>query len=522
MKQSIDFLIDVSNNMEGRMAVAKEVLKQELIPALRDSDNFGVRTFLSLFGSPVIINTFDMGANSKSEFIEKVESLPEPNQGTPLSGVVKASLKDFQNISDSKKIIVLVTAGEETDGSDYAFDVQAEAPKDVQINIVGIGMTNDGLAKAQKVASLTGGVSVNIPESDYNNSFAIQRAVASIVEILQGKAVANVEVKEEAKPEVKEEVKVEEVKAEVKVEPQPVVETKPLVGEKPVEKTEKKEKPVKTKKSEKVNLDEFKTKSVKVEIPDVPTDFKSVDNATLTNEMESTNAKIAELLKSNISTLTKALEAQGGAQNEIAELKEAQKKQTNTINELQEAIADAQVNIDKLKSIVADKEEEIEALNSNKEDLMVTIQQWQDRDRNVIIDLDAKEREATSRASEQILYDFLEKKYPGRVKWCNQTNKATKGYDFEITGYENKETEYFIACKGAKDDRKIFFLSEEEWDACLNNSLNYQVYLVRDVANTPKIILIDNLIGWITCGKVRPCAEKNEKVKAGHVMLTLV
>ncbi len=516
MKQSIDFLIDVSNNMEGRMAVAKEILKQELIPALRDSDDFGVRTFLSLFGSPVIINTFDMGANSKSEFIGKVDSLPEPNQGTPLSGVVKASLKDFKGISDSKKIIVLVTAGEETDGSDYAFDIQAEAPEDVQINIVGIGMTNDGLAKAQKVASLTGGVSVNIPESDYGNSFAIQNAVASVVEILQGKAVANVEVKEEAKPEVK------EVKAEVKVEPQPVVETKPLVEEKPVEKKEKKEKTVKTKKTEKVNLDEFKTKSVKVEIPDIPSDFKSVDNATLTNEMESTNAKIAELLKSNISTLTKALEAQGGAQNEIAELKEAQKKQVSTINELQEAIADAQVNIDKLKSIVADKEEEIEALNSNKEDLMVTIQQWQDRDRNVIIDLDAKEREATSRASEEILFEFLEKKYPGRVKWCNQNNKATKGYDFEITGFENKETEYFIACKGAKDDRKIFFLSEEEWDACLSNSLNYQVYLVRDVATTPKIVLIDNLIGWITCGKVRPCAEKNEKVKAGHVMLTLV
>jgi len=122
----------------------------------------------------------------------------------------------------------------------------------------------------------------------------------------------------------------------------------------------------------------------------------------------------------------------------------------------------------------------------------------------------------------EILFDFLEKKYPGRVKWCNQNNKATKGYDFEITGFENKETEYFIACKGAKDNRKIFFLSEEEWNACLSNSLNYQVYLVRDVANAPKIVLIDNLIGWITCGKVRPCAEKNEKVKAGHVMLTLV
>ncbi len=522
MKQSIDFLIDVSNNMEGRMAVAKDVLKQELIPALRNSDDFGVRTFLSLFGSPVIINTFDMGANNKSEFIEKVDSLPEPNQGTPLSGVVKASLKDFKNISDSKKIIILITAGEETDGSDYAFDVQTEAPEDVQINIVGIGMSDEGLTKAQKVASLTGGVSVNILESDYGNNFAIQNAVASVVEILQGKGSEKKEITEEVKLEDKPETKVA-VKTEVKIDPQPITETK-LTEEKEqkVEKTEKTGKTVKAKKTEKVNLDEFKTKHIEVEVPVVSEDFKSVNDATLINEMESTNAKIGELLKANISTLTKALEAQGGAQNEIAELKKAQKKQVDAISQLQEAIADAQTTIDKLKSIVADKEEEIEALNSNKEDLMVTIQQWQDRDRNVIIDLDAKEREATSRASEEILFDFLEKKYPGRVKWCNQNNKATKGYDFEITGFENKETEYFIACKGAKDNRKIFFLSEEEWNACLSNSLNYQVYLVRDVANAPKIVLIDNLIGWITCGKVRPCAEKNEKVKAGHVMLTLV
>lgn len=75
--------------------------------------------------------------------------------------------------------------------------------------------------------------------------------------------------------------------------------------------------------------------------------------------------------------------------------------------------------------------------------------------------------------------------------------------------------------RSAKDDTKTFFLTEKEWEMCLNNNLNYQVYLVRNVDTNPKIIWIENLIGWMMNGKVRPGALRNEKVKAGQVMLTL-
>jgi hypothetical protein len=314
-----------------------------------------------------------------------------------------------------------------------------------------------------------------------------------------------------------------------------MVEEAPLSYEAPVEalqeETIQEEEPVKVEEEKiavesvpepkKVNLDDFDVKSVEVKVKKVEhIEGEEFDAVGLITEH---NKSISEVLDENVKLVKKVLQNGANVIKENEALREAEAANLATIEQLKKTLDEANEKIEGLKSLIGDKEEEIAALNNNKKDLMVTISQWQERDRNVIIDLDAKEREATSRASEEFLNDFLQTKYPGRVKWCNQDGKETQGYDFEITGYENRETEYFIACKGAKDDRKTFFLSEKEWNTCLNNNLNYQVYLIRNVGEEkPKIILIDNLIAWITSGKVRPGASKNEKVKAGQVMLTLV
>jgi hypothetical protein len=103
----------------------------------------------------------------------------------------------------------------------------------------------------------------------------------------------------------------------------------------------------------------------------------------------------------------------------------------------------------------------------------------------------------------------------------NESEKNSVGYDFEIVDFENNVTEYYIACKGSKENNRTFFLTEKEWDKCLENNLNYQVYLVQNIENKPKVTLIENVIGWIMSGKIRPGATKNEKVKAGQIMLSL-
>jgi hypothetical protein len=515
MKQAIDFLIDISDKMDGKLSVTENVLVNELIPNLRNEDNFGVRTFLSVLGNPIIIKSIDMGENAKSDFIQKATSLPIPNGGTPLSAVVEESLECFDAVEADRKQIILITAGEETDGGDYEMRVDL-AQSGVMVNIVGIGMREQDLQIAQRVAEKTNGVCCNISPEDFDNVLAIRNILNPLIDLLEGKGVAT-------------------PKKEEKKEEAPMVEEAPLSYEAPAEalqeETIQEEEPVKVEEEKiavesvpepkKMNLDDCDVKSVEVKVKKVEhIEGEEFDAVGLITEH---NKSISEVLDENVKLVKKVLQNGANVIKENEALREAETANLATIEQLKKTLDEANEKIEGLKSLIGDKEEEIAALNNNKKDLMVTISQWQERDRNVIIDLDAKEREATSRASEEFLNDFLQTKYPGRVKWCNQDGKETQGYDFEITGYENRETEYFIACKGAKDDRKTFFLSEKEWNTCLNNNLNYQVYLIRNVGEEkPKIILIDNLIAWITSGKVRPGASKNEKVKAGQVMLTLV
>ncbi len=515
MKQAIDFLIDISDKMDKKLSITQKVLTEELIPNLRDSDITGMRTFLSIVHNPIIINSLDLASNSKADFMQKASSLPIPNGGTPLADVVKESREGLAKVDADKKCIVLITAGEETEGGNYMADAE-RAGKDVQVNIIGIGMRDEDITKAQSVAKASGGFCCNIPAEKFADNAAIREAVSPIVDVLKGLAASPAP---EPKPQPA---------PAPEPEPEPVaakVESKPAPAAEPVKKEEPKaaataSTPEPAKKAPTPTLSKVDTAPIEGVCVGNSCSTAAIDNAL--PKMKENQKAIAELLDKNIEILRQTTAASDDLKKENADLRKAESKNLETIQKLNDKVNEAGDTIEKLKAIITDKDEEISALNINKKDLMVTISQWQERDRNVIIDLDAKEREETSRASEEILFEFLEKKYPGRVKWCNQNKKDAKGYDFEITGYENNETEYFIACKGAKDDKKTFFLTQKEWNACLENSLNYQVYLIRNVGGKPKIILVDNLIGWLTTGKVMPGALKNEKVKAGQVMLTLV
>lgn len=537
MKHAFDFLIDISDKMENKLAVTQKVLSSNIIPNLDSSDDFGMRTFLSVLGNPIIINSLDLGNNAKADFLQKAENLPIPNGGTPISAVIKESVNDFGKNKSDDKHIILVTAGEETDGGHYAIELDLHKP-DVQVNIIGIGMTKQASEDATKATNATNGVFVNIPESDYNDNASISNILSPIIDILKGLATpkhttkaANQQVnptENKAKTNI-EEKKVEEKKEEsIQTEPQfepmeiEIENSNSQVCDEPRTQPQQEEtisETIEAPISKPTNLNQFTTQKVNVKV--AKCEAKEIEDFDLLAQISQINAEISNLLKKNTDSVLKSKQLEDKLKSEIKDLRSAGKENANSIQQLDEALSTANSTIDKLKSIIADKEEEITALNNNKKDLMVNLRQWQERDRNVIIDVDAKERDAVSKASEKMLFTFLEKKYPNRVKWCNQNGKDTKGYDFEIVGYQDNETEYFIACKGAKDNRKTFFLTEKEWNKCLEQNLKYQVYLIRDVDSKPKILLIDNLMGWIQSGKVRPGASKNEKVKAGQVMLTL-
>lgn len=525
MKQVTDFLIDNSDKMDKKLSVTQKVLTDEIAPKFDFSHTFGMRTFKSICGSPIIIKSLDLAEpNTKDDFIKKATSLPLASGGSPITATVKESLESLAKIDADRKKILLITAGEDTDGGVLEYEVEKRASI-AQINIIGVGMKDSDLRAAQKVAQLTNGICCNIPADKINDTSAIRETIAPVVEALLKEAPAaapQVHV-EQAKPVVEEKkiTPIIEIKQDVQEEAPKMAAfvQKPQPAQAATEKREERQEPVK-KQEVVISNKDFAKETNAIKIATVETHVED-DKFDAVSALKSANEKISELLQSNMNTLQHVLKNGESTRKENEQLRAAEQQNQNSIQQLRKTIQEANNTIQQLKQVVSDKNAEIEALNANKNDLQVTINQWIERDKKVVIDLDSNARQATSAASEKILFDYLGKKYPNRVKWCNEKTKETKGFDFEIIDYENNVTECYIACKGAKDDTKTFFLTEKEWEMCLNNNLNYQVYLVRNVDTNPKIIWIENLIGWMMNGKVRPGALRNEKVKAGQVMLTL-
>ena len=98
MKNAIDFLIDISDKMDKKLTITQTILQNEIIPYLNFDENIGMRTFLSVVKNPIVINSLDMGLNTKSDFMQKAGSLPFPNGGSPIGYTIKESLKSLRNV----------------------------------------------------------------------------------------------------------------------------------------------------------------------------------------------------------------------------------------------------------------------------------------------------------------------------------------------------------------------------------------------------------------------------------------
>lgn len=139
-------------------------------------------------------------------------------------------------------------------------------------------------------------------------------------------------------------------------------------------------------------------------------------------------------------------------------------------------------------------------------------------DKAVVIEEDSELNAEIADKSRAIVMQLLQSKYPERVKSVNNTEK---GYDFQVW-LDNESVEYRIACKGLLDEQQTFCMARKEWEVCMKNNRNYQVYLINNMSSQPTVTIIDNLMGWLLKGKIVPCAPKNKKVKADTVTLTIV
>lgn len=130
--------------------------------------------------------------------------------------------------------------------------------------------------------------------------------------------------------------------------------------------------------------------------------------------------------------------------------------------------------------------------------------------------------------SERYLFYLLKDVYE-KVKWLNYNEsddcfvESWANHDFEILDSDGN-VKHYIDCKGTPQQKRTFYLTNNEWSFfldCIKNDKNYQIYRVFDIENQPNHILIDNLWAWIEQGKVVPYLTATETIKGGRVFLTL-
>jgi len=136
-------------------------------------------------------------------------------------------------------------------------------------------------------------------------------------------------------------------------------------------------------------------------------------------------------------------------------------------------------------------------------------------------DEDPIENEKIRKASEEYLFEILNKKYPDRVKWLNQTGESNEDHDFEILELDGATIEYYIECKGTPKNKPTFYLTKNEWRLFLNHTKNYQIYFVRNSFKNPNHIFIDNVLDWLLKGKIVPYLVEREVIKEERVFLTI-
>lgn len=441
MATATDFLMDISDNISGKQKMVKRLFSDEIVPSLNFSEPIGLRTFLSVVGSPIIISSLDMGLNSMSDFNKKIDGLPWPNGGAPLAKTVNKSVSDFENIDADDKIVVLVTGGSDNfryEMGDVAYEINKAEGK-VRLVVLGINLSENDEKDAISSIEKCNGAFCNIKMNDDNyERFEAKAQLETFFNALKGKPAAP-KVQEPAKNIVKETPKVEPVKIEFSA-PTITVSEKKTAAEPQFE----------------------SIKPIEVKPAEIPNESESADEIDVFDVLAKNNEAIKACLLNNV----------------------------EAFNLLSARLDSANAKIDKL---IAD-------------------------DKAVVIEEDSELNAEIADKSRAIVMQLLQSKYPERVKSVNNTEK---GYDFQVW-LDNESVEYRIACKGLLDEQQTFCMARKEWEVCMKNNRNYQVYLINNMSSQPTVTIIDNLMGWLLKGKIVPCAPKNKKVKADTVTLTIV
>jgi len=174
---SILIILDASSSMseridgEMKIDIAKDVI-YDLLANVPDNMIVGMRTFSGCGNSPVIAPIGPLDRAGLREEIAKIV----PRSRTPIAYALEQAKDDFSRIA-GKKLILLVTDGEETCGGDpvEAAEGLIAAGYDLRIQVVGFDIGQDSSTRDQlmKIAEVTGGLYL-----DASNKEELRRALS--------------------------------------------------------------------------------------------------------------------------------------------------------------------------------------------------------------------------------------------------------------------------------------------------------------------------------------------------------
>lgn len=155
-----------------RMSLAKNALINDIVPKLDYIDHIRIITFHSKNKELVAVSHYD-GPFDKNKVISVIKLLSDPidTGGTPVSKALQASIDFLKTIENSDRKIILVTDGEENDGSDFRLTIENSVSKDkidYNVFIVGIGQNAATAAKCKLLSEFTGGEYINLETINYD------------------------------------------------------------------------------------------------------------------------------------------------------------------------------------------------------------------------------------------------------------------------------------------------------------------------------------------------------------------
>jgi hypothetical protein len=141
-------------NEKTRMSIVKNILIEEIIPTLDFVDRLFIRTFR---GKNDIHLIFEDEFKLR-EILKTISEIQDPGEGaSPIKAALDEAITNFMGYPESKRIIILITDGDERDSASYIDTVdKLKILPGVPISIFVLGIAQDEIArtKSQKIETV--------------------------------------------------------------------------------------------------------------------------------------------------------------------------------------------------------------------------------------------------------------------------------------------------------------------------------------------------------------------------------